>query len=375
MSLNLHDYYCALRTAVLTGTNPISAAISILRARFVFGIGPRFYSLYQLNTRPVKDWHEFIIDEKLKPLMRRLNSAHALNLAIDKWAFRSHCVTLGLPCIPILARIDRREPTGPLLGNELEAWKALLADAPERIFIKQIDGSWGEGAFSATRLADGNWSFDGRQGDLAALHQFCMQRLPEVRGWIVQPLVRNHQTLLKIMSGRALGTIRAVTWSAAGPAQMIYAMVRIPVGKNSADNFVHGTSGNLAAAIDNDSGRLAVAKGSSDPRWPMMCNVEKHPDTGNTITGTQVPYWREMVDLICRAHDSIEGLHTGGWDVAITDDGPVLVELNGTYDVDIIQSCFDRGVLTELQRDRFEALMRERPTVTAARAKAPATAQ
>lgn len=58
-------------------------------------------------------------------------------------------------------------------------------------------------------------------------------------------------------------------------------------------------------------------------------SFEMHPVTGTTIKGFKIPYFHEAVDMtreICEEND-IHGYLA--WDIAIGEDGPVLVEING----------------------------------------------
>lgn len=74
-----------------------------------------------------------------------------------------------------------------------------------------------------------------------------------------------------------------------------------------------------------------------------MKDVAVHPATGATIVGVQLPYWPEVLALVTKAHESIDNLHTVGWDVAILESGPVIVEANWRYDIDILQVAYKKG--------------------------------
>jgi glutathione synthase/RimK-type ligase-like ATP-grasp enzyme len=53
-----------------------------------------------------------------------------------------------------------------------------------------------------------------------------------------------------------------------------------------------------------------------------------HPITGTGIVGFQVPLWDESLRLTQEAAKLVPEVAYVGWDVAVTPDGPVLVEGN-----------------------------------------------
>ena len=73
-----------------------------------------------------------------------------------------------------------------------------------------------------------------------------------------------------------------------------------------------------------------------------------HPVTSVQISGFQLPFWKESLDLALRAHQAFSPLHTLGWDVGITEQGPILIEANSMYDIDLLQIAFDRGFRPDL---------------------------
>jgi hypothetical protein len=115
------------------------------------------------------------------------------------------------------------------------------------------------------------------------------------------------------------------------------------VGKSEVDNFLHGASGNLAAAVNLQNGTLFAARGSKSRDWPSMQDVFEHPASKHTIEGFQLPFWHDSVKMVIHAHQSLLSLKTIGWDVAITDAGPLIVEANWRYDLDILQVSYKRG--------------------------------
>ena len=347
------SYGAAVSTARRKGEfNALQALQSVLLSRFRYGFGPRFYSLFEFYGKPQADWKNYLLDESLKVVLRRINPLAQRDVVNDKIKFAEHCVRRQLDAIPVVCSIDRARAKGAR-GVEVvrteDEWFSLIGSGPDELFFKLIDGTWGVKAFSAKLQSSGEWSFCGRSGSARDLYAFAMSRLESDRGWLVQPRIRPHQTLQKVMSPKGLGTLRIVTLMRKGVPEIVFSVLRIPVGENQADNLFHGASGNLVAAVDLITGCLDKARASASRSWPIIVDVDEHPETGFQISGVVVPFWSETKALVLRAHRSLPGLVTLGWDVAVTDGGPLLVEANATYDVDLLQVALRRGVRSDIE--------------------------
>jgi hypothetical protein len=105
-------------------------------------------------------------------------------------------------------------------------------------------------------------------------------------------------------------------------------LFRIVVGANFYDN---GLSGNLIANIDPVSGRLTTATGAT-PNGIGFSVLTNHPKTGAPFADFQLPHWQEARKLAEHAAMLFLPLRTIGWDLALTDDGPLLLEGNAEWD-------------------------------------------
>ena len=343
----ISDYWNALRCGARgRGLGAAMVPAEILWARFHYGLGPRLYSLYRLWRKPRAEWGEYIDDHPNKPWMHSLNPSGRRYLLDDKLAFFQHCIENDLATVPVLGVVSGSAPPRTALVPEIGGpamLAELLALHPDGLFIKPTGGSHGEGAFSV-QMQGSSICFKGHTVTAAELFEYCRSRAAGYEGkLIVQPRLRPARALLAIMSSHGLGTVRAVTCVDRQGVRLLAASLRIPVGTVDADNFLHGASGNLVAGIDSGTGRLLQGLGSARRDWPDIMPVERHPDTGTVIEGFQLPFWAELVDLVSRGQRAFTGLRTIGWDVAITDRGPVLVEGNGAYDTDLLQISHDRG--------------------------------
>jgi hypothetical protein len=114
------------------------------------------------------------------------------------------------------------------------------------------------------------------------------------------------------------------------------------------------------APIDLETGALGRLTGDKPPclsEW-----FDHHPVTGAAVTGRIVPCFPELVALALKAHRLVPERVMVGWDMAITPDGPALLEGNSFLDLVFPQRVFRQpvggmrlGRLLDLHLDRLEA--------------------
>ncbi len=56
-----------------------------------------------------------------------------------------------------------------------------------------------------------------------------------------------------------------------------------------------------------------------------------HPQSGEQIAGFELPHWAQVTTEAVRAHRLVPFPRTLGWDVAIDERGPVILEVNSDY--------------------------------------------
>lgn len=127
----------------------------------------------------------------------------------------------------------------------------------------------------------------------------------------------------------SVNTYRVVTVFTEGEAHIVYAFIRIGNGGRFVDNI---NAGGMAAPIDIESGIIEHPAFDKDSIY-----YEKHPYTGCPIKGWQLPFWDESVDMVLKAAGVIPQVGYVGWDVAVTEKGPLLIEGNPFPGHDILQ--------------------------------------
>lgn len=58
-----------------------------------------------------------------------------------------------------------------------------------------------------------------------------------------------------------------------------------------------------------------------------------HPNTGVVFKDYQLPYWNEVIEVVKLMHSYLKDIKSIGWDVAITPNGPVLIEGNDNWEI------------------------------------------
>jgi hypothetical protein len=333
----------------------LPVAIRMARARLKYGIGPLPFSIFQLASVPEARWKDYIIKKTTVDLqLLSVNEKRGRAITGNKLRMYRFCREVGLPTIPILCSVGNlRDPADACVEHVTspERFQTLLASAPDRLFAKRIHGSHGTGAFVVTR-DDAGFGFGGRHGTAGELLAYIEENCGPRNGFILQPQVRPHPGLGPLTSADGLPTSRLVTTMNADGPHLRFACFKIPTGTNVVDNFHDGLGGNLLAAIDLETGTLSPARGSARRDWPLLVQVDVHPDTGQRIAGLRLPLWEELREVALRGQRLLPGLKTIGWDMAIGPDGVLVVEANYKYDMHIHQMASQRGLETE-----FAALM------------------
>jgi len=352
VSTGLSSYVSAIRYQREAGlARRARAAVQMARARLLYGIGPRYFCVFRLAGKPASQWRDYVIEfSDFKRRLAALTPRDVHAIADDKARFYLFCRDHGLATIPIEFVVQRPEaeryPGIPTVSSA-EEFRAALDRCPGRLFFKPVDGVWGQGTFGFRRLSDG-CEFDGRQGSLDEAFRFVAAKLEGTRGYMAQPRVENHPAFRAVTSAEGLATVRIVTCRREDAVRVLYAVMKLTVGKNLTDNFHHGTTGNLVARVDLASGQLGVAVGAVRTDWPVMADFVHHPDTGHSIEEFRLPHWAAALHLVTSAHRAWPQLRITGWDVATAPEGPLIVETNPRFGFDIVQIANDRGIRREV---------------------------
>ncbi len=117
----------------------------------------------------------------------------------------------------------------------------------------------------------------------------------------------------------SVNTVRAVTFLTKDGPVLLAAYLRI--GQDGiVDNFC---SGGMLTPVDLESGEIRYpAVDESNTAYSV------HPVTGASIVGFKVPMWEKVKAVALEAANVVPQVRYVGWDIALTDSGPCLIEGN-----------------------------------------------
>ena len=150
----------------------------------------------------------------------------------------------------------------------------------------------------------------------------------------LEEVIKQHNELNRLCSA-SCNTIRIMTFNNKGKAEILWAGLRIGNGINSVDNF---HAGGMATEIDLETGKLLKPALDKDLREFIY-----HPTTKVQFEGFEIPYFNEVKKMVCEAALESDKILVVGWDVAITEKGPVIIEGNRRPGFDVVQVASRRG--------------------------------
>jgi Sugar-transfer associated ATP-grasp len=291
------------------------------------------YALFvpELNARiPV-----LISKERSLAKLDALNPPAHQSIIQNKDQFAVACRRHQLPVPATLGWTRHRQPydaEGDRIDG-LDAWAAYLsARLPEQFIAKDVDGVYGSG-FRAFRRDGAAFvaEDDGSKRDAAALGEL-LTSAGSGAGVIIQERLFNDAALSELCGQPGLQTARINTLlHHNGRVSVLFFMFKVLAGRALTDNFAMGTTGNLIAFGDVETGVLRGAV-TLHPCGSGMRMIDRHPITGVLFNGFQLPGWTEAVALAKTAQRCYAELAAVGWDVALTGDGPKLIEGNARWD-------------------------------------------
>jgi len=311
-----------LNAALSAGRRAPAIVKEVLALRLGAGkLTPQEYFYYRLWEAdvPMSDKQAFVGKIAQHAMHVAAGSREWFAASADKILFHSIMDGAGLrvPSLLAITQTNRRLPNVPTLA-EAGALATFLRDpALYPLFAKQVAGKYSLSVVSADAFdpdSDEVVLLGGERRPIAEL----AASLPGGAGYLIQRQMASDANLAGRFGPR-LWSVRLLVFVTPDGPLIHRAVAKIATGINPADNYWR--TGNRLGAIDLASGTIGrvVAGTGTELRADAL-----HPDTGTAITGAHIPGWEELTAQVKLAAMTFAGIRTQSWDVALSENGPVL---------------------------------------------------
>ena len=204
-------------------------------------------------------------------------------------------------------------------GNNFNEFNTFFRDH-KSIIAKVIDGEGGHG------IEKYNY---GRGSNKKRLYNSLIDK----KEILIEECITQHKDISSLYPS-SVNTLRLFTFYDGKDSVVLNRVFKIGNG-GVIDNFSSGGMYTFA----NEDGEIIV------PAIDQEDNIfEVHPITNKKIVGYKIPYFKEACDLVCKAAKEIKEVKYIGWDVAIGEKGPMIIEGNSFPGVFQIKPSFKRGM-------------------------------
>lgn len=293
---------------------------------------PMFYFGKFLYRKNVSNIDDYLTVKQSARIMRssKLHRYEYTSILRNKLAFALHLNNTDLPLPKLYAYNVQQQMMGDFGSKYIKSpqdliiyFNALLKEVPEHaVFVKPAAEMGGAYCF-ILRL-------ETLEKQITEKFTFLINNI-----CLYQGLIRQHEVINKIHSN-SVNTIRFDTYiDKAGKYHILSAAMRFGAGPAPVDN---ASSGGFFVLINLETGCLY-------PNGKRLMKfgggqITEHPNSGVTFGGVEIPYFKEACELTLKALSYIPDRMIG-WDIAITPDGPVIVEGNDN------NSMFASDIVTE----------------------------
>ncbi|MDP8972485.1 MAG: hypothetical protein M3N45_04745 [Actinomycetota bacterium] len=362
---------CAKKVASENGLSPFRVFREQVLLEKLHSVNRYSYYLYRLFD-PQIPWEEkktYLPDDEqdYAPFKVRLWSLLAperyRTLYDNKLVFNRFFGSLGFPLAKIYGvydpvhgfTTDGRSLRG---ASDLKDW--LRASGVWEFVFKPVEGTQGHNVLVFTgRVANDPDRLLALDGDMYDSERLVASTRDDAglragnpgahtQSYLVEQRIHQHPELTELV-GETLCCVRVQTIiTLEGTPKIIAAVFKLQPNSVGVDHLIHGAIG---AWVDLDSGVLG--RGRTRVHLDYVSAI---PGSDTPFVGFRLPHWPKVRDLALRAAAAFPWVRSVGWDIAISEEGPVLVEGNERWSTSLIQMPAPHGLMTGEFKALYEAL-------------------
>ena len=329
----------------MSGRNPVALALECIK--LLRGPGritlPEYvqFGLYDPELGDLER-RRFISESIVDSIVDSCNDSRWWATVWDRWLCARILAGSGIPMPQTLAVIDRGPRTYPgthtiRTPSELREFVRGRIGKGGSIFGKENWSVRGLGIF-LIREADGERVH--LEGEGWFTYEDFMEKLVGPLAYLLQAVERNHPFFEPYATH--LATVRVCVLVTRDGPKIPFTVLKIPGRGNVTDHFWR--AGNLACEIEPATGVILRAR--TPCRFGTMDHTD-HPETGVRIVGERVPCWDDVLALARTCSRIFAAIRYQAMDIAVTPQGPLLIENNALGSVALLQLATGRGFLID----------------------------
>lgn len=200
----------------------------------------------------------------------------------------------------------------------------------QELILKPIDSSSGTGVIKIIKNKDNVFL----NGEVMDSNTF-LERISSLNNYMVSIFIKQADYSAKIY-GKAVSTIRILTMISPYTQKAFIAAAAHRFVTDRSFPVDNCNAGGLTAFINMETGKLGKAVSPYFSGNSLSWH-ENHPDTGSRIEGVIIPHWDKIKSQIIMAAQNLSYLKYIGWDIAVTNEGFIVIEGNDGPDLKLHQ--------------------------------------
>ncbi len=307
----------------------IRAEISI--CKIFWGCYPLHYFRYDLYKR----------DKKLtkEELINYIPEFFFYNLFLSHHDGEKYSILLGDKNIAelLFKSVSIKQPytickliNGKIYTSDLEEKKfyeinlELKEKLYKKIFIKPVDGEGGYGIMIFHLSADNKYL----NNNNVELSETYLLDIGKQNNYIIQKGVIQDECITKIYPS-SVNTFRIATENIKGKVRVICGALRIGREGNEVDN---ASQDGIVLGIDCNTGKCSDYASTEEGEI-----FYKHPDSNFVFKNHKIDKWNIIKDFTIECASKLPQFTYLGWDIALTEEGPIAIETNLGFAIDLFQ--------------------------------------
>lgn len=281
----------------------------LLVYRYIYSLRPNEYYLYDFEKASYKERREFVTRQQTAKYYSVINNKNFRKI-LDKKNL----------CYKVFKKYYKRDLICVKNSEDKEELEKFIKNK-EKFIIKPFQGHSGDGV---EIIDTKKYKTD------EELYNYLLDKTP----FVAEELIKQ-SSKLGCFHEQSVNTVRVVTFQYKGDFSILWSFLRTGQGNNNVDNM--GAAG-MGAFIDINTGKIMT----NGIDWKGQ-EVEEHPDSKIKFKGFQIPYWEDLIETVKNLASELAEMHCIGWDLALTDDGWVLVEGNARPQCVTVQTSTKKG--------------------------------